>query len=1437
MSADKLSPRAIPCVFLGFVPDAPRWQFYHPTSRRVFPSQDATSNEPVTSYRLFPYRSTLPPPPPLFLAPGPPPVDPLPPQGPAPSGVSQVDPLPGPAPVQVAVGSGAARGAASGGVASRGAASGGAEPGGAGSEGAETGGAEPGGDGTGGSEPMSAEPEGVEPGGAASEGAESGGVECQGDASSGGSTGASPRLSPQQLREWIVRCACLWSGAAGAGGAGGAGAGGAGVAAGARGAGGATAAGPGGAGTLSSPAVLQSVVTLRLVLSRLFALLVALLVRVLFLSPARTLWHFDLPLPSVSRLVATPVTNPSFESAAASALIAELLDFAAACRLDYATALVAESASASPPSVLGESALGTDVLEDRQEDFESLAAAVPRFASMLLAPEGDADAPDITTRTLTQRRLRGSLHEEIWLRRPPGFTESFPAGTEWSLRRPVYALRQAPCEWHDTLRTTLGALGFDPPLFLRTDTSLPPFYVHVYVDDLVFATADTETLTLVKSELQKRHTCTDVGELRSYLGLQITRDRARRTITLTQSHMVHQVLQRFGFQFSSPQLTPLSTSHLLSAPPSDESVEPSGPYPELVGCLMYLMTCTRPDLAYPLSLLARYVAPGKHRKVHWDAAKRVLRYLCSTSSMGLVLGGRGPVVLISHLDASWVDDSATQQSLQGYTFSLGSGSVSWRSTRSSLVLSSSCEAENYAGAMAAQELRWITYLLTDLGEQPCSPPVLTTLAALGFTPSTADPSLFLRTDTSLPPFYVLVYVDDHVFATADTEALTLVKSELRKIHTCTDLGELRSYLGLQITRDRARRTITMTQSHMVHQVLQRFGFQFSSPLPTPLSTGHSLSDPPSGESVEPSGRALRLEWHRLTNVVVASRCDDADVTTNLGSYIPAVSISALSIGGKAPTASKRSIFSTVAAGSAAAAWVAAAAWRGFSTIEISHTKSAGQQPRRHQQLLIPDFCQQQQQQQQYCLEQLESGCCYQNRFNSQVCVRKSRREQGRAASTCSASLLQHVGSCGSNSRINVRSSASGSTSTLSGTTGGPASSTLGYIIGITDPIGLKRKRGEAAAGAAAAEGATETQDASHEIGSTAVAASAAAAAAAAAASSAPFDLQSGGGGGCGSCGGSGGSGGGGGGGEAGGEAKREGDAEGDAGGLGVGGFDVGAESRKYPPVPLVASPPRELFRKASEDLPPTAGPWRSAAESLARAQPGGRNREDREAQKVPAHNPREFTATVTAAASAGGGGGSAGPVSSLSPRAPSLAPGDTAPLPSFAPAQYPFPHAHFPPYSFRPPSSASRASALARRSSRGGRLGGGGGVLRGKGVVGGWGSESSDDMTAAAAAASAASPVATGAGGNGGGASAGMGAGGGGERIGGGGGARAGASVGVGGSADGHNGVFVNRGEGVGGEEGKEREGAGGVGGRGEGERRRGGGGGGGGKERDGLVR
>ncbi|CAI7832310.1 unnamed protein product [Closterium sp. NIES-54] len=318
------------------------------------------------------------------------------------------------------------------------------------------------------------------------------------------------------------------------------------------------------------------------------------------------------------------------------------------------------------------------------------------------------------------------LHKEIWLRRPPGFTDTFPSGTQWSLRRPVYGLRESPREWHNTLRSTLHNLRFrpssaDPSLFGRTGST--PFFILVYVDDLVFPIADMAAMIEVKSKLQKRHKCTDLGELQRYLGLQITKDRVARTITLTQSHMVQQVLWRFGFQFSTIQPTPPGVDHRLTGPFSDEPFESSGPYAELVGYLMYLMTCTRPDLTFPLSVLSHFVATGRHRPVHWTAAMRVTKYLVTTSGMGLVLGGTQAVVLTGHCGSSYADDVETQRSTQGYFFSLGAGAVSWRYTRPLYVASSSVEAEIYAGA-AAQELSWLTFLLADLGERPRSAPTL-----------------------------------------------------------------------------------------------------------------------------------------------------------------------------------------------------------------------------------------------------------------------------------------------------------------------------------------------------------------------------------------------------------------------------------------------------------------------------------------------------------------------------------------------------------------------------------------------------------------------------------------------------------------------------------------------------------------------------------------
>ncbi|CAI7905969.1 unnamed protein product [Closterium sp. NIES-54] len=683
----------------------------------TWPFADITFDESVPFYHLFPYRSAPPPPPPLFLAPGPPPVDPLPPHGRAPSGVSQVEPLPSPVPVQVVVDKGAAQGAASGGAASEG-----AEPGGAESDGAETGGAEPGGVETGGAEPGDAEIGGGEPGsieyegvahgGAASEGAESGGAEPHGAATSGGSAGASPRLSPQQLREWFVRRTRLRTGATGTGGAGAAGDGGTGVATGAgitggtavtgprgartwaprarrSGAGGAGAggagvggtgaggagvgghgvggAGAGGAGAVDPGGTVRPRPYFVPLLQQSGGLTERREPASRPVSPVHTARRVPRSRPppvhgmhamtlrpsSVPLRVPLPAPPESSlpESAAAFALVPELLDFAAACRLDYTTALVAESTFASPPSV-GDSPTPRSYAE---------AITGPYSSQWQAAMDAEMASWKSTGTYVDEFPPPGAnIVDGMWIfkvKRPPGSPPAFKA--------------------------RYFARGFSQRQGVDYFQTFSP-------------TSNMTTLWVL-------------------LHIAAQRD-----------YELHSLDFCTAFLQGS-----LHEEIWLRCPPGFTESFPAGP---LALRLSVLFATTHSFVYQPLALSS---TNGRVRRaewsvpracglphVQWDAAKRVLHYLCSTSRMGLVLGGQGPVVLTDHADASWDDDSATQRSSHGYTFSLGSGSVSWQSSRLSSVLISSCEAEIYAGAMAAQELRWLTYLLTDLGEQPRSPPVL-----------------------------------------------------------------------------------------------------------------------------------------------------------------------------------------------------------------------------------------------------------------------------------------------------------------------------------------------------------------------------------------------------------------------------------------------------------------------------------------------------------------------------------------------------------------------------------------------------------------------------------------------------------------------------------------------------------------------------------------
>ncbi|CAI7807529.1 unnamed protein product [Closterium sp. NIES-53] len=1052
--ANKLSLRTCACVFLGFALDASSWVFYDPVTYQFFASQDVTFDESVCYYRSRPHRDTEVFPPPLFLTLEPPPVAPSsPPQPPVP------------------VVSGGARGAVA--------------------EGEGTGAAKAGGVGSGAASPASppsfppvpqfpprsslrlvaSEPGGVPPGDTGAPGGVGGGGAGSGGAGAGGTGTVVP--TPRTVRFLTCQQRLLGLEREGR------------------------------ERFERAQQQQQSEQSQSHPFPRPSGLVVLPSIVLCLQSPiglvASSLTVLHDPLsdylrasrPVVSRVLSVLVTHPTAPLSIVSPLVPTVAVFASSHCLDYAAHLVsgpARSPSSGGAPVFPLEAVRAWFPRGRSEEAEmasyrsigTYVDAVPppgtkfvngmwlykvkrspgspplfkaRYVARGFSQCEEVDFFQTFAPTPKMTTLRGSLHEQIWLRRPPGFTGSFPAGTQWQLRRPVYGLRQAPREWHDTICTKLAALDFfpssaDPSLFVRCGLTL--FFVLVY----------------------------------RYLGLQITRDRAARTITLTQSHMVEQILMRFRFPFSKVQLTPLGVDHGLTAPPSDEPFESSSPYPKLVGCLMYLMTCTRPDLAYPLTVLVRFVAPGRHRPSHWYDAKRVSNYVASTSGMGLVLGGKQPVTITGFSDLSWADDAESMRSTQGYCFSFGTGAVSWRSTWASSASSSNCEAEVSAVLLCEEpclvgkakhiQLRYFflrelqqrgqalvrrvvseantadiftkalppsdhQHFCTQLGgtggaravgpgglagaggaggpaggaggaasaggtrsatgagdtgaTSPAGPrgaggaggatsaggtrdagaggaraagaggaggaagaggagattagstgaasvggpagtvgtgptgalrhllghpPAPTEFPVTGTTPpllasvctrvprvrrsptpavpgthnmthrpssvpkrvvmpsppasslpAVADPlsdlarassptvTRFLATvvtdpmlsspaasalvaelvdfaaayrldylaslvsdpDPAYPPSYVLIYINDFVFATADTEALALVKAELQERHTCNNVGDLRSYLGLQITRHRARRTITLTQSHMVHQVL------------------------------------------------------------------------------------------------------------------------------------------------------------------------------------------------------------------------------------------------------------------------------------------------------------------------------------------------------------------------------------------------------------------------------------------------------------------------------------------------------------------------------------------------------------------------------------------------------------------------------------------
>ena len=249
----------------------------------------------------------------------------------------------------------------------------------------------------------------------------------------------------------------------------------------------------------------------------------------------------------------------------------------------------------------------------------------------------------------------------------------------------------------------------DPGLFIRRlgdDLAA----ILTYVDDLITATQGTAATTEIKQRLMSIFDARDLGEATFFLGMTITRDRENRTIKLAQERLTTDLLNNYGMLEAKPLSTPLSPNIKLTKEGEPLDRETYG-YAQLIGSLMYLSVCTRPDISQAVGALARYMA--RPTIVHWQAAKGVLRYLAGTADYGITFGAPS-TGLEAYTDADFAGDIDTRRSTTGYIYILNGGAISWSSRLQQTVAASTTEAEYMAAASAIKEGLWLRKLFNDL---------------------------------------------------------------------------------------------------------------------------------------------------------------------------------------------------------------------------------------------------------------------------------------------------------------------------------------------------------------------------------------------------------------------------------------------------------------------------------------------------------------------------------------------------------------------------------------------------------------------------------------------------------------------------------------------------------------------------------------------------
>ena len=323
--------------------------------------------------------------------------------------------------------------------------------------------------------------------------------------------------------------------------------------------------------------------------------------------------------------------------------------------------------------------------------------------------------------------LQGELTETIYMKQPEGFIQEGREDLVCELNKALYGTKQAPREWNRKLDKTLQNLGFkrmktDNAIYIRS-TGPNILILAVYVDDLGLFGDSIDEVTKLKEELMKKFQMKDLGEMKYFLGMHVTRDRKNRLLRINQKSYIEDVAKRFGMDQAKPARTPLPPKINLqkrSRTDDDEYDEETRlmakvPYAEAVGCLIYAIAATRFDISYAVSAVSRYMSnPGQ---IHWKAVKQIIQYLNSTKDFTITYGckqenGTSP---IGFSDANFAADLDDRKSLSGYVFTVNGAAVFWNCKKQSVVATSTTEAEYISLSMASSEAVWIRSFFNELG--------------------------------------------------------------------------------------------------------------------------------------------------------------------------------------------------------------------------------------------------------------------------------------------------------------------------------------------------------------------------------------------------------------------------------------------------------------------------------------------------------------------------------------------------------------------------------------------------------------------------------------------------------------------------------------------------------------------------------------------------